>query len=308
MLIDRLLHVPNAQPPEPTDYEPRPTHPVVHVPYQVAAAWDQRVRAEVEAKKAAAVRRKQAQTRTQGDAHVAGRVPRELCHRAKKIPAVRTWVRSLEEPVRRYLVELEVANDDRLSAATDDDDDDTEDEEIVFVGRNGTMRDGWKRARREDNEEKGLMLDDLGGDDESGAFKYVVALCRALRYFLHHTLSPELSFLSGSAGERKIADNDIAHLQALDLSLHLGVLRPSVPLRPHGRPAAQGRLRGRQGHEDRLQTPAAGQPAPTALGALLTRSPLPFGVAFTPFVNMFQGRISILCSDFGNSYLSPRFT
>ena len=75
MLIDRLLHVPNAQPPEPTDYEPRPTHPVVHVPYQVAAAWDQRVRAEVEAKKAAAVRRKQAQTRTQGDVHVAGRVP-----------------------------------------------------------------------------------------------------------------------------------------------------------------------------------------------------------------------------------------
>ncbi|RYP91090.1 hypothetical protein DL770_002794 [Monosporascus sp. CRB-9-2] len=160
---DRLLHVPNAQPPEPKDYEPRPTHPVVHVPYQVAAAWDIRVRAEVEAKRAAAARRKQMQTRTMGDAHVAGRVPRELFQRAKKTPAVKTWVRSLEEPVRRYLVELEVA--DEVSS------EDTEDEEIVFVGRKGTTRDGWKKARREGKNEEGLVLDDLGDDDESGAFK-----------------------------------------------------------------------------------------------------------------------------------------
>ena len=145
------------------------------MPYQVAAAWDLRVRAEVDAKKAAAARRKQTQTRTQGDAHVAGRVPRELCHRAKKTPALRTWVRSLEEPVRRYLVELEVANDgddNRPHGDGDGDGDDTEDEEIVFVGRNGAMRDGWKRARREHNMEEGLVLDDLG-DDETGAFKYV---------------------------------------------------------------------------------------------------------------------------------------
>ncbi|RYP09271.1 hypothetical protein DL765_008496 [Monosporascus sp. GIB2] len=160
---DRLLHVPNAQPPEPKDYEPRPTHPVVHVPYQVAAAWDLRVRAEVEAKKAAAVRRKQMQTRTMGDAHVAGRVPRELFQRAKKTPAVKTWVRSLEEPVRRYLVELEVADE----ASSED----SEDEEIVFVGRNGSMRDAWKKARRGGKNEEGLVLDDLGDDDESGAFK-----------------------------------------------------------------------------------------------------------------------------------------
>ncbi|KAK7745752.1 hypothetical protein SLS62_009633 [Diatrype stigma] len=161
----RLIDVPNAQPPEPTDFEPRPTHPVVHVPYQVAAAWDLRVRAEVEAKKAAAARRKQVQTRTLGDAQVAGRVPRELLQRAKKSPTImKTWVRSLEEPVRRYLVELEVANEEPSS-------EDTEDEEIVFVGRNGAMRDGWKRARREGRKEEGLVLDDVGEDDESGAFK-----------------------------------------------------------------------------------------------------------------------------------------
>ncbi|KAI1248683.1 hypothetical protein MGN70_009883 [Eutypa lata] len=179
---DHLIHVPNAQPPEPKDFEPHPTHPVVHVPYQVAAAWDLRVRAEVEAKKAAAARRKQMQTRTLGDTHVAGRVPRELLQRAKKSPAImKTWVRSLEEPVRRYLVELEVANDASSSSSSE-----TEDEEIVFVGRNGAMRDGWKKARREDKKEEGLVLDDVGDDNESGAFKYVSCLALPLVFDLSY--------------------------------------------------------------------------------------------------------------------------
>ncbi|KAI0392865.1 hypothetical protein F5Y17DRAFT_333951 [Xylariaceae sp. FL0594] len=155
---DRLLHVPNATPPEPQDMLPRPTHPVHHVPYHAAAAWELRVRAEVEKRDAALKSRKATLTRTLGDDHVPGRVPRELCRRAKKTPAVRIWVRSLEEPVRRYLVEQqqrfrsEGAED---HAITDDDDDygsgtgsvtsmDSEDEEIVFVGRNGAMRDGGK--------------------------------------------------------------------------------------------------------------------------------------------------------------------
>jgi hypothetical protein len=167
--LDRLMHVPNAQPPEPSDWEHRPTHPVVHVPYQIAAAWDLRVRAEVEAKRAAAARRKQMQTRTLGDAQVAGRVPRELFQRAKKTPALRTWVRSLEEPVRKYLVDLDVAKE-----TEQDTEGDTEDEEIVFVGRNGSMRDGckMKKARREGEREEGMIFDAVGDDDESGAFKY----------------------------------------------------------------------------------------------------------------------------------------
>ncbi|KAK9422775.1 putative R3H-associated N-terminal domain-containing protein [Seiridium unicorne] len=163
---DRLMNNPYVQPPEPIDYEPRPTHPVQYVPYQIAAAWDARVRADVEAKKAIAARRKQKQTQTLGDETVPGRVPRELFVRAKKIPAVKTWVRSLEEPVRKFLVDREVAKEAEVES------DDTEDEEIVFVGRNGSMRDGWKKARREGhNDEAGMLLDVLGEDDESGAFK-----------------------------------------------------------------------------------------------------------------------------------------
>ncbi|KAK8080378.1 hypothetical protein PG997_008196 [Apiospora hydei] len=171
---DRLMHVPNAQPPQPFDWEPRPTHPVHHVPYQVAAAWDLRVRADVETKKAAAALRKQQHTKTFGDDAVAGRVPRELFLRAKKTPAVKTWVRSLEEPVRKFLVDQRRARED-TEAAVEDSSDSTEDEEIVFVGRNGTMRDGWKKARREDKKqgatEEGMVFDALGDDDESSAFK-----------------------------------------------------------------------------------------------------------------------------------------
>ncbi|KAI1490993.1 R3H-associated N-terminal domain-containing protein [Biscogniauxia mediterranea] len=181
---DRLMHVPNVQPPEPFDWLPHPTYPVHNVPYQVAAFWDTRIRAEVEDKTAAAARRKQTQTRTLGDEHVMGRVPRELFQRAKKTPAVKTWVRSLEEPVRRYLIEREVAKE----RASEEDDESTEDEEIVFVGRNGSMRDGWKKARREDKgkntQDEGMVFDALG-DEDGGAFRRWITHSISDYYGLH---------------------------------------------------------------------------------------------------------------------------
>ncbi|KAI0468680.1 hypothetical protein F4859DRAFT_197980 [Xylaria cf. heliscus] len=191
---DRLLHVPNAIPPEPQDYAPRPTHPVHHVPYKLAAAWELRVRAEVEARNAAA-----AAVLARRKLMPEGRVPRELCLRAKKTPAVRAWVRSLEEPVRRYLVEREIAREtDAEGLRTDDSSEsssglDSEDDEIVFVGRNGTMRDGgsgrhnaaaaarnvagqWKKARREERrtgatQDEGMLFDAVGADEDGGAFR-----------------------------------------------------------------------------------------------------------------------------------------
>ncbi|KAI0021618.1 R3H-associated N-terminal domain-containing protein [Xylariomycetidae sp. FL0641] len=206
---DRLMHVPNAQPPQPFDWEPRPTHPVHHVPYQVANVWDLRVRAEVDAKKAVAARRKQVHTRTLGDEHVPGRVPRELFQRAKKIPAIKGWVKSLEEPVRQYLVEREMARDTHSS------EEDTEDEEIVFVGRNGSMHDGWKKARREEKghpQDEGMVFDALGlGDEDGGAFRYVFVvpsilavpqpwlMCGLGRRWITHSISDYYGLQSRSA-------------------------------------------------------------------------------------------------------------
>lgn len=218
MSLDRLLHVPNAVPPEPQDYVPRPTHPINHVPYGIAAAWELRVRAEVETRTAALARRKQALTRTLGDKGVSGRVPRELCQRAKKTPAVRTWVRSLEEPVRQYLVARAVVGEGDEGLRTDDSESssglDSEDEEIVFVGRNGSMRDGkrkdqharegkheaqrvadiggqWKKAHRKEKktgaiQDEGMLFDALG-DEDGGAFRYV--FLAHLRVSTCHSLS-----------------------------------------------------------------------------------------------------------------------
>lgn len=283
------MHVPNAQPPQPFDWEPRPTHPVHHVPYQVAAAWELRVRADVDAKAAAAARQKQKQTQTLGDEAVAGRVPRELFLRAKKTPAVRAWVRTLEEPVRQYLVDRRVAR-----AAAEDEassEEDTEDEEIVFVGRNGTtMRDGWKKARREVPEgdaEEGIVLDALGDDDESGAFKYVTKsrvprVCpRAPGKVAPTAQSPgwpwppaQPGCCPGCAGPDMLLT---LALQAMAYPFYLGLLRTGFAVRHGGKSLPQGRLHRREGDQAGPCAARAGSLAPAVVAALLEH-----GVAAVP--------------------------
>ncbi|KAK0620180.1 R3H-associated N-terminal domain-containing protein [Immersiella caudata] len=172
---DHLLHVPNAQPPLPSDWAVQPTYPVLPtVPYALAQYWDKGLRERVEERKAAfAVHRKKGSvvvSATEVRVEV-GRVPKDLRAKAKKTPAVKSWLRVLEEPVRQFLVDRGlVAKVDESAVESD-----TEDEEIVFVGRNGTMMDGktFKKAQRVEKEkpvESGMVLDTTG-NDESGAFK-----------------------------------------------------------------------------------------------------------------------------------------
>jgi hypothetical protein len=88
--------------------------------------------------------------------------------------------------VRQYLASQRAAaatndavSDDSDSAA---DQMDSDDEEIVFVGRNGAMRElkekkaTWKHAHREVSQEtvdSGMLFDSFG-NDESAAFKSVL--------------------------------------------------------------------------------------------------------------------------------------
>ncbi|KAK0636713.1 R3H-associated N-terminal domain-containing protein [Bombardia bombarda] len=212
---DHLLGVPNAQPPLPSDWEVHPTYPVLPtVPYQLAQYWDKGLRERAEERKAAfAAHRKKltlvATTTTApgaaGTPVVAvtaradvGKVPKDLRAKAKRTPAVKSWLRVLEEPVRAFLVERglvakqeepepalekqqqQVVVEDRNSS----DEMDTEDEEIVFVGRNGTMREGrgWNKTgapapapvpvpekpKPAEREKLAGMLLDTSGDDDSG--------------------------------------------------------------------------------------------------------------------------------------------
>jgi len=207
---DHLLHVPGAQPPTPSDFLVHPTYPVhATVPYQLAQYWDKGLRDRVEERKAAfAVHRKKniiaaafggaaavidPESTTSGARAEVGKVPKDLRATAKKTPAVKSWLRVLEEPVRGFLVEQQRAQKESVAGngASDHSDLDSEDEEIVFVGRNvaaasngmPSARDGqkaFKKAHREmpgaDGEkaaQPGLVLDTLGDEESAGAFKYV---------------------------------------------------------------------------------------------------------------------------------------
>lgn len=114
-----------------------------------------------------------------------GHVSQNLRATVKRTPAAKSWLRVLEEPLRQFVVERGLARAEPESAVADSSDEETdpEDEEIVFVGRNGRMRDGkppsdatWKKASRQADHdqpaEKGMVLDTTE-DESGGAFKYV---------------------------------------------------------------------------------------------------------------------------------------
>lgn len=199
-LAARLTDVPNVEPPSASDWEPRPVYPIQHIPYHVAQYWDRGLRQQVEDKRNNTAARKQkggaaaaADNGTRG-----GKVPRDLRETVKKTPGVKGWVRTLEEPVRQFLVEqgARVTRADPSPAfkeeehRDDDDESDFSDEEIVFVGRSkktaaatGTshthqQEPAWKKAHRQVGEQqvdRGMIFDSLE-EDESGAFKYVLSI------------------------------------------------------------------------------------------------------------------------------------
>lgn len=189
---DRLMHVPNAQPPQPGDWEAHPTHTVhAHVPYQLAQFWDRGVRQRVEDKTTRLAAQRKAQQLKAGSATGlrAGEVPRDLRETAKRTPAVKSWVRALEEPVRQFLQSRVAEDSDDASVDGEaepevvDKTSSEDDEEIVFAGRKSGVktqrqRGGWKKAHRElgnQTVDQGMVFDSFG-DDESAAFKYVSCL------------------------------------------------------------------------------------------------------------------------------------
>lgn len=208
---DRLLHVPNAQPPLPSDWEVHPTHPSHHVPYALASFWDCGLRQHVDKKSAKVAAQRKRQQLATGAATGLGRgeVPRDLRESAKRSPVVKTWVRALEEPVRLYLQghSLGAANaaaapapDPAAASATSSDELDSEDEEIVFVGRKKAAaavaastpsavpapRGGWRLAHREVQDETvdhGMVFDAFG-DHESAPFKYAALLYVCVMWLL----------------------------------------------------------------------------------------------------------------------------
>lgn len=182
-----MSDVPQVEPPLPSDWEPRPVYPIHHIPYHVAQFWDRGLRQQVE-EKGVASRKKN------NNGSGRGRVPRDLREKVKRTPGVKGWMRTLEEPVRQFLINRGQAKEPEPEL--DESESDFSDDEVVFVGRRSSaMREGiatsaaasaqdlWKKAHREVHDrpvDRGMIYDSLE-DDEGGAFKYVltrpVAFC-----------------------------------------------------------------------------------------------------------------------------------
>ena len=170
--VDRLLHVPNAQLPLPSDWEVRPTYPVHTVPYYLAPLWEKGVKHRAEeiaaAKKVDADKRK-------GIEGEKGRVPQELRQKLKKSKGAKSLLQDLEEEVRKFVREWE-----RKQMRGEDEEEreiDSEDEEIVFVGRNGLMSDEQRERVEEELEREKLVFDSLA-DDHGASFGYVSVLVK----------------------------------------------------------------------------------------------------------------------------------
>jgi len=168
---DRLLHVPNVQPPLPSDWEVHPTHPVHAVPYYLAPLWDAGVRHRAEelsaAKKAGAAKR--AGFGVEGGEK--GRIPQGLRQKLKRSKGAKSLLQDLEEEVRQFLRECE-GKKERLGRGSREMELDSEDEEIVFVGRSGTMSDEQRKTVEEELEREKLVFDSLA-DDHGASFGYV---------------------------------------------------------------------------------------------------------------------------------------
>lgn len=162
---DRLLGNPWLEPPTADDWTPRPTHHVAEVPYFLAPLWDQRQ----------AARRDEdaARDATPQDAH---RVPRDLREKLKRAKGAKTLLQDLEERVREF-VQMWEDKERELERDGLADVDSSEEEEIVFVGRNGVMRER-DAAVREGNKQlqKDQLVFDSLVDDHGASFGYVFLL------------------------------------------------------------------------------------------------------------------------------------
>lgn len=166
---DRLLHIPNIQPPLPTDWEVHATHPVHTVPYYLAPLWDAGVRHRAE--ELAAARKRSAGVGVH-EREQKGRIPQELRQKLKKSKGAKTLLQGLEEEIRAFVKEFEQKEAAERAEREEVNVIDSEDEEIVFIGRNGTMSDEQRKTVEEELEREKLVFDSLA-DDQGATFGYV---------------------------------------------------------------------------------------------------------------------------------------
>ncbi|CAI6337149.1 unnamed protein product [Periconia digitata] len=137
---DRLMNNPWVEPPEPHDWEVRPTHPVHNVPYYLAPLWDAGLKRQSAERKKAAEQAKAASKTVAKKPTSPGIVPKELREKLKRSRAAKGLLMDLESEVRKFVAEWEEQEHEAEKEGLPSDVD-SEDDEIVFVGRSGGMSD-----------------------------------------------------------------------------------------------------------------------------------------------------------------------
>lgn len=170
---DRLLNNPYAEPPQPRDWEIRPTHPVRNnLPYFLAPLWDAGLAARSAERKAKiAASKPKAKVQQKGADPHRGIVPKELREKMKRARGAKPLLMDLENEVRQFVQRWE----DQERKAEQEGvpmDVDSEDDEIVFVGRNGGMSD-LQSLRSGGGAQKEMMIFDSLEEDQSASFGYV---------------------------------------------------------------------------------------------------------------------------------------
>ena len=166
-----LLSNPHAQPPLPSDWEVRPSHPSQTVPYFLAPLWDAEYARKAAARKAA----HSAPPKKNPEEAAADKVARDLRAKLKRAQGAKGLLQDLEQEVRGFVSAWE-AKQRQLQSEGLIEETDSEDEEIVFVGRNGAMSDERKALAKEKEEEtlkKDKLVFQSLVDDHGASFGYV---------------------------------------------------------------------------------------------------------------------------------------
>lgn len=204
-LSDRLLGNPWAEPPTSADWEIRPTYRSHTVPYFLAPMWDER---QAQAKNLLAQQTKRAASlQASGGACV----PRELKEKLKRSKGAKSLLQDLEEEVRKFVKSWE----EKHEAPADDGLDDvhsSDEEEIVFVGRNGKMRDDKPRDSSKALEK---LVFESPVSDQGAAFGYV---------------SNEITMLHVSVADFVVVDAGLFTLLPLTMTSTRGQLRKGIQL------------------------------------------------------------------------------
>lgn len=261
--IDRLLGNPHAQPPQPSDWQIRPTHPVHNVPYYLAPLWDAGYAKQNAARKEREQRAKKNETDVAAATQTAGKVPKELRKKLKRSKAAKGMLQDLEKEVRSFVEKWEIKCK-RMEEDGIIEPDSEEEDEIVFIGRNGEMHDMPSSPGSSDEilelEREKLVFDSLEGDLGAG-FGYAFAL-------------PTLTF-----HRERLANTS----QALARPLPRPVLRSQNLLR-NRRPTTRS-LRGRQRGqaENRPTQELCQSPSSPSLGHGLRNLDRPLTYILIPF-------------------------